>query len=361
MEDRVTNRQIVFILLLTLTSYSVVDISRAMATTAGYGSWLTLMVTAILFALASIIIVSLKLRVKNETLMEYGQDLIGRIPMLAIGLYYIVYFFTILVFLLIQLGTLLKTDFLLKTPMTASIGIGVVVFCYIAYKGFVTIARMMEFIGIIYLITAVTVHILMLTQGRAENIMPFFNSDDVGSYFAAIKEAIFPFLGIELLLFVPISKKNGKSLIPTVFLTILGIGLFYTLVVESSIMKLGMNNIAHYNSSLIVAIRDMELPFLDFLKRMDVLFLTVGYAGMFMGISMLYTAIIEYISHVIPKLKRGTLSILVGIITYVSALILSGADWFIDGVVILGVYVGLGAVVVFPAILLIVSKVKKNA
>lgn len=55
MANSITNRQMFFILVLTLTSYSVVDISRAMAKSAGTGGWLTILATSIIFGLTVMI------------------------------------------------------------------------------------------------------------------------------------------------------------------------------------------------------------------------------------------------------------------------------------------------------------------
>jgi spore germination protein len=358
--NRVTNRQIIFILILTLSSYSIVDISRAMAASAGYGSWLTILVTAIFFTVIAIINLSLGNKFKGQMLFDYSKHLVGKFGSYTVTIYYIIYFSIIIVFLSLQLSIMLKANFLPKTPKAATLIVGIPVFCFIAYKGITTLARLFELIGIFYIIIGVSVQVLMVTQGKLENILPFFNIADIGEYIGAIKEAIFPFLGIEVLLVIPLTKENGKKATITAAVTVFVIGLLYIFFVESTIMKLGMNNIVHYNSSLIVAIRDMELPFLDFMKRADVLFLTFGFAAFFLGITMVYTAITEYLCKMFTHAKRSYIVIIIGILSYAACLIFDNDPAFNKFVTGVGIYLGLVASAVLPTILLIIAKVKKN-
>lgn len=361
MTNSVTNRQIAFILLLTLTSYSIVDVSRVMAASSGYGSWFTILIATIFFCFVAVINLSLGNMYKGQMLADYSKTLTGKTGSNVIVLFYIFYFSLIVIFLALQLSTMVKNNFLTKTPKYMTLLVGIPVFCYIAYRGITTLARLFEFIGIIYIVVATSVHIMMVTQGNIGSILPLFNKVDIGKYLGALKEMVFPFLGIEVLLIIPLTKENGKKSVITGAVSVFVIGIFYIFIVESCIMKLGINNIVHYNSSLIVAIRDMELPFLDFMKRMDVLFLTVGFAGFFMGISMVYTTIVEYICKIFTNAKRFVVVIIIGIVSFILCLIFENVVGFCEFVTEVGLYLGLVSVLVIPSLLLIIGKVKKNA
>jgi len=360
LEKRVTNRQIFFILMLTLTAYSVVDISRALATSAGYGSWFTIFIATIFFIFVAIIISSLQKNHENQVLFQYSQQLVGKVGKYAIIAFYIAYFFIIVVFLNIQLVTILKANFLPKTPLTATLVISIPVFCFIAYKGMTSVARLFELIGIVYIVVATSVHILMVTQGEVSNILPLFNKQDIGIYLKALKEMVFPFLGIEILLHIPFSKENGKKSIRTCGYAVFAIGAFYIYFVESCIMKLGMNDIVHYNSALIAAIRDMEFPFLDFLKRMDIMFLTVGFAGFLLGATIVLTTIIDIFSDIFTKVSRASITISVGGLTILLCIILKTSKVYSGFVQTVGLYLGLIACFFIPCALLIITKVKNK-
>lgn len=361
LKNKITNRQLFFILLLTLASFSVINISKVMVENAGTGGWIPVLITTIFFAFVASIIVKLNIMHKNKMLYDYSKDLVGRVFTYIILLYYFIYFTLILVFTVINQSIILQANFLQKTPIWASILIGIPVFCFIAYKGINTIARMVEFFGVVYLITAISVHILMFSQGKIERILPIFNPAEVKKYLAAIKYAIFPFMGAEVLLFIPLNKRNGKKAVKTAFLTMITIGIFYIIIIQSCVMKVGLNDIVHYKDSLIVAIRYLEIPMLDFLKRMDFLFLTVGFTGIFMGISMLYTVLTELLSKIFVKINRLVIVIFLAVFSYLLCLFVN--TFFLEYskfIKNIGALLGLIAGVFIPTVLLIISKVKKN-
>lgn len=357
MNSGVTNRQIFFILLLTLTTYSVVDISRAMAESAGTGGWLTVLATSVIFAVAAVVIVSVGRRFPGKMLFDYAQQLTGKIGGYAMTLYYIAYFLLISVFLVLQMSKILQLDFFPKTPVWAFMVLGIPVFCYIAYKGIPTVVRLFEIIGLLYIITAGIVHIIMTTQGEVEHILPLFNPDDIGRYASAVKLAIFPFLGIELLLILPMRKTNSKKV---AFWSVIAIGLFYVLIIETCIMMLGINDIVNYKDSLIVAIRDLMLPFLDFFERADILFLTVGFWGVYLGISLVFTAIVEYVCRMLPGVGRVKIVIGLGIVAVTLCMIANTIDAFDMFVTEVGTYLGLVSSLLIPLILWVAARRKKH-
>lgn len=61
------------------------------------------------------------------------------------------------------MSKLLKADFFPRTPIWALMLISVPVFCYIAYKGITTVARMCEIFGIVFLVTGITVLVFMIS------------------------------------------------------------------------------------------------------------------------------------------------------------------------------------------------------
>lgn len=354
-----TNRQIFFILFLSLTSYGVIDISRSMAQSAGTGSWIPLLVAALVFALFAAIIVSLNNMHKGMMLFEYSKLLIGTPATYVISIFYVGYFVMMAVFLINRMSSLLKYDFFPKTPMVAMAALSIPIFCYIGYKGIKTLSRMCEFIGLIFVITSLAVHVFMLTQGNLDNIRPVFNAAEIGSYAGAVKEAAIPFLGIEILLIIPMSKQNHKHCVKTAFWTLIAIGVFYVLIVDSCIMKLGKNNILSHNDSLVKAIRDISFPNLNFFERMDIIFLTVGFMGLYLGISVLFTSMTEHISKMIPKAKRPVIVVAVGITIFVLTVLSNLYPEFPKLVTELGLYLGLAACALIPSILLITAKIKK--
>ncbi len=360
MDNTITCRQIFFILLLTLTCYTVVSISKEMAEAAGTGAWITILATALVFALAAACVVYVGNRYRGQMLFDYAPSLITKPGAYALALFYIIYFLFILVLLITSFSKLLAADFFPKTPVWAFPLLGIPLFCYIAYKGVTNTARLAEIIGIVLILTAVFVHTLMMTEGRVNRILPLFNPAEAGRYIAAIEKSIFPFLGIEVLFVFPLSPRITKRPVRTAFLSLVTVGLFYVLIVESCIMKLGINDIASYNDALVVAIRDTSPPFLEIISRLDILYLTVGFGGIFIGISIALLAAVEYVCRIFKSVSRLAVVISVGAVTYAVFFIVNGIkgyEKFAEG---LGTYLGIFASLIAPLILFIIVKAKNK-
>ncbi len=360
MDNTITNRQIFFILLLTLTCYTVVAISKEMAEAAGTGAWLTILATALVFALAAACVVYLGNKYRGQMLLDYAPSLITKPGAYVLAFFYIIYFLFILVFLVTSFSKLLAADFFPKTPVWAFPLIGIPLFCFIAYKGVTNTARLAEIIGVVFIFTAVFVHTLMVTEGRVNRILPLFNPAETGRYIAAIEKSIFPFLGVEVLFVFPLSPRITKKPVRTAFFSLVIVGLFYVLVVESCIMKLGMSDIVCYNDALVVAIRDTSPQFLEIISRLDILYLTVGFAGIFMGISIVILAIVEYVCRLFKSVSRLAVVIAVGAVTYALTIIAGGIKGYEESAEGLGTYIGIFASLIAPLILFILAKVKNK-
>lgn len=360
MDNTITSRQIFFILILTLTCYSVVVISKEMAEASGTGAWLTLLATTLVFALAAACIVALGNMYRGQMLMDYAPSLISKPGTYILALFYILYFMFINTFLVTEFSKLLNADFFPKTPLWSFPLLGIPLFCYIAYKGVTNVARLSEIMGVVFIFTAVFVHILMITEGRVNRILPLFDPEKISSYIAGFGKSIFPFLGIEVLLVFPLSPRITKKPVRTAFLSVITIGLFYILVVESCIMKLGINDIINYKDALIVAIRDTSPQFLEIISRLDILYLTVGFAAIFIGISIVILVIVEYICRIFKNVRRIVVVIAVGVLTYAAFFIVNGIKGYEEFSEDIGTYLGIISSLIAPLILFIAAKLKKK-
>ena len=360
MSNTITNRQLFFILLLTLTSYSIVVISKDMASSAGTGSWLVILITTIVFGLAAAGIARLNNMFEGQMLFDYAPSLVSRPGTYLICIYYVLYFLFILVFLVLELAKLLNLDFFPRSPLWSFPLAGLPLFCYVAYKGVTNVARLAEIVGLVFFITGILVHILMMSEGKPMRILPLFNAAEIGNYLGSFRYSVFPFLGIEVMLVVPFTQKNSQKSVRTAFLSLLTIGLLYIFMVDSSIMKIGLHDIVNYKDALIVAIRDTSPQTLKIISRLDILYLTIGFGGFFVGISLVMLVIVEYLCRIFKTASRLIVVIAVGAVTYILFLIASGLQGYEDFTSSLGTYLGLASSIGIPLILLVIARMKKR-
>lgn len=161
LKSSVTDRQIFFLLFLTLTSYTIISISKVIAQGVGSDGWVALTITSLVFAVFAAIIVRLNSAFPGMMLFDYCQRIAGKFLAYVVAIYFILYFLMVSAYLNTQLAQVLREEFYPKTPSWAMLVSGVLVFGWVAQRGVTGVARFFEIIGTVYVITAIATHIVM--------------------------------------------------------------------------------------------------------------------------------------------------------------------------------------------------------
>jgi spore germination protein len=151
---------------------------------------------------------------------------------------------------------------------------------------------------------------------------------------------------------------KNKNAPKTAFLTLLFIGLFYVLIVEGTIMMLGINNTILLNDSFIEAIKIVDAPVIE---RLDIFYLTFGLASLFSGMIIVFAAVLEYTCRIFPKVKRYILVIIIGVVFFILcmfALNIKDTEKVFGS---FGCYLILTSSFLIPTTVFIIAKVKKPA
>lgn len=356
MANSISNRQLFFILLLTVTSYTTINLPKIVAQFAGRSGWLLILAMALAFGLAAIVIAKLNNRFPGKTLFEYGAEIVGRPASCVLVVLYILDFAMIDTYQKIQLVNFLSSNFLPKTPQFIILAVSVALFGYISYKGITNVARLFEIYGFAFLLTTVAICLTMLPQGMIYNILPLVNPNEIKAFPGAVWHLIFPFGGIEVLMVIPFTKANRRAALVS-FCTLAFIGVFYVLVVMSSISLLGINNTILYSDSFIEAIKIVNVPVIE---RTDIFYLTIGLVGFFASMIAIYLGVLEYACRLFPRMTRLAMTLITGAVLYAICMVTMGIKNVVQVMESIIPYpiVFFGAVI--PAALLILAKVKRK-
>ncbi len=360
MPNTITNRQMFLILFMTITAVSSVEISKVAAQSVGRSGWVSILLTALLFAAVAYLWTRLNNLHQGKMLFDYSKELVGSVGAYFLGVYFAQYFITMFVALDLYMSNLLQANFLPKTPPWVTSLALLPVIGFVANKGVTNTARLVEIYGLILIVTSVMVHVVMLMEGDIYYILPLFNAAETGTILSSVKEFIFSFLGVEVLAMIPFTKKSSPKAGVTAIAALLLIGVWYVLNVESCIMMIGVDEIVHYNFPWIMAFRQVEIPVLKAFQRIDLLYLTVGFIGVFAGLSVIYLSIVEFICRMLPKVKRYWVVMAVGALIFVTEIILFGINNIHSMLKHYLVYSGVLVAGVVPLVLLIITKVKNH-
>jgi spore germination protein len=232
---------------------------------------------------------------------------------------------------------------------------------YAASKGITNLGRIFVFLGIIIILMALTIHTVMFILGDIKNIRPFYDPSETGTYLRGISTTVIAFLGYEVLTVIPLTKQNGKKVIFYSAGAILAAGLFYSFIIESCYAILGIDDIVNYKDALIVAIRRIDAPFFQFLKRLDIIFIFAWLMAIFSTLSILIYTLNEYSCKLLSRVNKFTVLIIMAVLVFIASLLPQNLDSASAILSLFTGYTGLIPAFLIPLILLIIAKVKKNA
>lgn len=269
MNESITNRQIAFMIFAVVVGYGIINLPNDAAAVAGTGAWIPIAINTIVVAIYTYFISYVGLNNENQTIFEYGQKLMGKILGKIITIIYMLYFLIILIYLIRAYSEIVTSLFLQRTPVWAISMFLLLVIGYGITKNLKTIARITEIYVFLIIMGFIFIQIIVATQGRIVNIKPILGTEDIITYVKNSSQIFLPFLGLEIMMFIPLNKKTNKNITKYSILSLFFIGLLYIFVIESTISVVGVEDIIYYDASVFKVLKGMDLPYLEVLQRPD--------------------------------------------------------------------------------------------
>lgn len=359
MNESVTNRQIVFMLFAAIVCYGSVNLPNDTAIAAGTGGWISLIFTTAIVCLFTYLITYIGYNNENQTLFEYGKKLLGKTVGKLITIIYIIYFLIVFSVLLRAYSELIIIIFLHDTPVWAMSLFFLLVVAYALTKSLAIIGRIAEIYAPVALIGFIFIHIIMATQGNLLNIKPILGSENVMTYVKASYKFLLPFLGSEILMFIPINKKINKGVIKYSTLSIILVGLLYILVVESTISVVGVEDVVYYNASVFKVLNGIDIPYLEILRRPDGAYIFFWTMNMSCALYIWSYGVVSLSQKLLKKLPNNMIILSVITLSLILSQIPQNYNELKKMFSLVG-YIGIFTLIVMPTILFIATKVKKN-
>lgn len=358
MNESLTNKQIVFMLFGAIVGYGAVGLPREIAEKLGTEGWIALLIGACIAIVATYIHSYLGYVHENKRLQEYSVELVGRKITTIFVIQYIILFFTFSAIVTRIASELIKNTILIYTPVWSLSLLFAVAICYAVVTGLRNIAKICEIYGFVVIIGIIFVHMMMFTQGKLINIRPFWGSKDIITYMQALPIMIIPYIGMEIISFIPINRNKNKNIIKYSMITVGIIGVIYVLMFESCMSILGVDDIIHYKDTISATIRRIEVPYLQFLRRLDGIFINGWIMSVFCTIAIYTYGSVYFISSFSKKLNFNKATIIVMIIVFIVSQIPKNI-FQIEEIIKIITYFSIIPTIIIPSILFIITKVKR--
>ena len=352
--NSITNRQLFFVLLMTLTSNVTVTLPNISATAFGRSGWIPILIVSLLTGIMAVIIIKLNNMNRGKVFFDYGKQIVGKFISYAISVYYLFYFFIICVFLNNKLDGLIKTQLLQDTPHFALLMLSIPLLAYGAYKGITNLARLFEIIGIVIISVTVLLSFIMLTQGMKYNVLPLYHPNEAKQFLPGFWQILTPFGGIEALFIIPFTQINKKAS-KVGFLTLLFIGLFYVLIVESTIMIMGINNTILLSYAQLEGMKLIKIPVI---QRSDLLVVVSNLTGELAGMFVTFICVLEFACKLFPKCRRSVITVIIGVFSFAATLLTFRINNMADIFKKFIPYLVMLAAFIIPSAVFLIAKIK---
>ena len=316
MNETVTNRQMAFLLFGIMFGYGGLALPKILAEYTATGGWVSILIGALIALGLTINLVYLGLIHKNKTFYDYSKVLTGKYVSTVLVFFYIVFMFIMGSMINRLSAEIIKQTILLNTPTWVIIWAFLLVAYYAVVKDINTIARLGEIYGVIIILAGIVVGLAEFMQGDLINLKPYFIWEDVPNYFNGSLKIRLAFSGMAILAVIPFGKKQNNKTLTYISITIFLIAFMYIITYESAIAVMGIDSIVKYNDAVFTAVRRIEIPMLQFLRRLDGILIISFILSVFMNITLYAYGAIFLLSKLFSKSSMKIIAISVLVLSY---------------------------------------------
>lgn len=277
-DKKISNIQFAYILIMLILTTADVFPPSIIAKLSGKDAWVAVILSTVAASLIMILYITLGAMHRDKTVIEYSTDLLGCMLGKIVGLIYTGYFVYIGAIVLRELGEILRSAFLPRTPITAILSIAVALLCYGVYCGFEVITRANEWLFFLGIGLLEIVIILTVPMADFSEYLPVFDNGIMPSIKGAI--VLLSYFGesvLTLVIYPSIANKNRTM--RTGVLSILFLGV----MLEMGTIAIAVFGVVGTSKMLFPALELVRMiNYANFLQRLDATILAIWTAGILM-------------------------------------------------------------------------------
>lgn len=357
MKKVLSNKEIFSILYCMICGYGILNLPKLIAQIAGTGGWISLLIGAIAFMLLVYPMMHLQYVYEGMTIYEYSQKLIGKfLTYIFIGIY-IMYFFTYFTTIIRMYGETMKLLFLTKTPVKYICLLFYIVVWYSIFQGLNGIAKLSEIYGIISIISMIAISTILYTQGKFINVRPLFVLSNSTAYIKALIKIIPLYTGIEIIYTIPMDRDINKGIVKKSLIFIAFIGILYVYIIEATFSIGGLDLIINSEATLFSISKGIDIPFLEFFRRPDGIYIMIWTTNIVCGTSMWGYGTVIFINKIFKNASYKIIVIIVVIMSFTFSRI-PYTTKSVQKIVEYNSYIGIVVLFIHSWILILMTKVK---
>lgn len=286
---KISSLQMAFLIYFTIVSTGILFVPGSTGSYAKQDMWLSPVWSALSGIITVLVVWKLDNLYPKQTIIQYSQQILGRIPGKILGCFYLLFILIISGNALREYEEVIIDSFLPRTPMIVVMGSLMFVISFAIKGGVEVLGRLSQLFIPIFILPLVIIPILSLQDLDPKNLFPMFKHGAVPSLMGAIGPAgwFSEFFFISYLMpFLSDREKGLKwSLIAVAAITITFISMNFLL------LFLYGDAVGSLVFPVLIASKFISIA--DFLERLDIFVLAIWVIGLFLKLSVYFFGLIQ--------------------------------------------------------------------
>ena len=357
LNDKISLRQFQILIMLDIFGTGIIILPRKAAMFAGRDGWIAFMFTIVLAVFAVFLITNLVKCFPNKTLYEYSGSLITRPIAFVLVLGLIVRVIIGMACELRYFAEIARHVLLYNTPFSViSIGL-LLVSAYAAGKGIETRARIGQIIIWIIFIPLVFVFIIVGTDVDFSELKPLLSTDSPELLNGAF-HMLFAFSGIEFMLLISPYLNKHRHMTGRAISGILAIGIFMCIIIVLATARFGPYNLQNQMWPVLEMMDASPIPG-SFIERQEAIMMSFWMLSVFAMISagLFFSSVAA--KSVFKRGKHKYYLLAIAAVTFILSFALKDIDMVYQIKELNFFYLGTVYMLILPAILLIIAKLRR--
>lgn len=355
--DKISLRQLQILLILDIFGAGVIFLPRIAAEYAEQDAWICIILATLAVMFFAFIMVSVAKRFPNQSFVDYTSKLLSRPIGILLSIVFVIKMTLSASFILRFFVEISREILLENTPFSVVGGIMLIICAYSASKGLEGRARLAEILIFVVILPLIFVCIVAASDVDFSNVLPIVSSDTEnilrGGY-----EALFAFTGLELcMLIFPRLNKTGDA-VKSIVTAAAALGFLMTVITVVAIAKFGPFGLKRQLWPVLEMMDAIDSPG-SLLERQGALVMSFWIVSVFASIN----AYLYHSSIMLKEIcKKGKHSMYILILLPV----IFGLSFFpsnifeaLEYINVVNHTLGAAFIIVVPAVLLIVAKLRK--
>jgi len=357
LNDKISLRQFQILLMLDIFGTGVIILPRKAAMFAGRDGWIAFALTIAIAMFAVFLITHLVRCFPNKTFYEYAGTLVSRPIAFVLIFGFVIRVIVLMACELRYFVEIAKHVLLYNTPFTVIAASLLFVSAYAAGKGIETRARIGQIIIWIIFIPLLFVFIVIGANVDFSELKPILHYSDNTQIFGGAFHLLFAFSGIEFILLISPYLNRHKQLTQRAMSSILAVGVLMCVIIVMAIARFGSHNLQG-EMWPVLEMMDMSPMPGSFIERQEAIMMSFWILSIFAMISagLFFGAVAAKSAIKVGKHKHYMFAITA--VTFVLSFVINDVDMVYRIKELNFIYLGTMYMLILPAILLILAKLR---